>query len=156
MIRTKRWMTAIGSAILAGVLVASVAFAHDGDRHPRGPEHLSPGVHELMKEIHSLRQARMVQIRAEIEALIDKAAAEGRITPEEAKQLKEHGRHMERHHKRPHDQKGDRMIPKGATEESVKARLEEAVKNGRMTREQADQILKRWKEMQTQKPSRTY
>lgn len=142
----KKWMTALGAALLTGVLVTGAAFAAGGEQ----PTKASQGVQELMTEIQALRQTRMEQLKAEVEALIDKALANGQITAEEAAGLKQRpkGPHQGPRHGFKGGLKG---FPRGANEAEVKARLDEAVKNGRLTQEQADQMLKRWQEWHAQK-----
>ncbi len=141
--RRSNWMTSMGTAILAAALATGVAFAAGGD--VAGPK-ASQGAQQLMTEIRSLRHSRMEQLRAEIEAKIDKAAADGKITADEATRLKENMKHFKHGGKWHHDLKG-------ATEAEVKAKLDAAVKSGRMTQEQADQMLKRWQEWKAKQPS---
>lgn len=148
MVPKKKWMTILGSAVLAGVLATGVAFAAGGDAVNQAINKRSPGVQELKSEIRSLREKRLQELKAEIDGLIDKAQAEGRITADEATRLKEHGKKgfgMGR--KGGHGFKGGmRGFPRGASEAEVKAKLEEAVKNGRITQEQADRMLQKWRD----------
>lgn len=140
--RTRRLISALLVSVLASLLLAATALAApEAHQHKEAPK-LSPGMQELMGEIRALRKSRMEQLNTEIEKLIEKAEAEKKITSEEAKQLREW-----RTRKR-------LAVPPGATEEQVKARLDEAVKNGHLTKEQAKQLLKEWKERQSQRKSR--
>lgn len=162
---SKKWLTVVGAALLTGVLATGAALAAGGQGLglEQAAAKLSPGVREVITEIHALRQSRMEQMKAEIDALVDKATAEGKITPEEAARLKEGGKRLR--HGKDHAP-GERGLkgapgsqggPKGkgfgkfkhGTEAEVKARLDAAVKAGRLTQEQADQILERWRAWQT-------
>lgn len=157
---SKKWMTILGTTILSGVLVTSVAFAAGGEAVEQAANKPSPGVQQLMQEIRSLRQTRMEQFKTEVHGLIDKARSEGKITPEEATKLKERGG-KGFHHRGPkggrHGHKGGPRGElhglKGADEATVKAKLAEAVKNGRITQEQADQMLQKWREWNAAKPT---
>ncbi|MFZ5827631.1 MAG: hypothetical protein ACOY94_25285 [Bacillota bacterium] len=153
----KKWMTALGAALLTGVLVTGAAFAAGGEKPAKAPLNASEGVQELLTEIQTLRQSRMEQLKADIEALVDKALAEGRITAEEAARLKEGPKRFHQGPRGPFPGqrpgfKEGKGFPLGATEAEVKARLDQAVANGRITQEQADQILKKWQEWQAKKP----
>ncbi|MFZ5815674.1 MAG: hypothetical protein ACOY93_10290 [Bacillota bacterium] len=150
---SKKWMITLGAAVLTAVLATGAAFAATATvEKPLKPSEASPGVQALMGEIRSLREARMQELKAEIEALIDKAAAEGRITADEATRLKEGPKRFGRGHKAPHGRGGMKGFPKGATLDEVKARLDAAVQSGRITREQADQILQKWQNWKAQEP----
>lgn len=124
---------------------------------------LSQGQADVLTQLHELRTKYMGQLKTESEALIDKAVTDGKITQEQADNLK-----------RPGKQGGPRMGPKhggkggpqmhgrggpgrggpgfGAqTEDEVKAKLSEGVTAGKLTQEQADQMLKHWQEMQAKR-----
>lgn len=151
MMMKKKWMTAIGTAVLAGVLVTGAAFAAAAEKPAKAPGTVSPGVQELNTEIRALRQTRMEQLKAEIEALINKAAGEGKVTPEEATRLKEGGKrfHMGGPKGERHGFMGEmKGFPRATTEEEAKAQLAESVKNESITQEQADQILQKWQAFQ--------
>lgn len=147
---SKKWMTVLGTTVLAGVLATGVAFAAGGDAPLQAVSKLSPGMQSLMKDIRSLREKRMQELKSEVEGLIDKAQAEGKITADEATKLKERGaRGHFKGHRGGHGFKGGKGFP--MTEEEMKARLDQAVKNGRITQEQADQMLKKWQEWNASK-----
>lgn len=93
---------------------------------------LSPGMEQLLNDIRTLRRTRLEQLNAEIDQMIERAHQSGKITDEEAARLRE-WRAVRRLGLSPHD-----------SEAEVKAKLDEAVKNGRLTREQAKKILKEW------------
>jgi|GEM_PF-2969064 len=133
MYRTKRWVALVLVSLWACLVVGGTALAAESRPEKDGPK-LSPGMQQLMKDVRELRRTRMEQLNAEIDQLIERAQASGQITAEEAARLKE-WRTLRRHGLSPH-----------ASEEEVKARLEEAVKNGRLTKQQAKQLLKEWQE----------
>lgn len=144
----KKWAMVLGTTVLAGVLATGVAFAAGGEAVEQAASRLSPGAQSLMSEIRSLREKRMQELKTEVDGLIDKAQTEGKITTEEATRLKERGKHFGHGHgKGLHGGKGGmRGFRAGATEAEVKAKLDEAVKNGRITQEKADQMLQQWRE----------
>jgi polyhydroxyalkanoate synthesis regulator phasin len=155
---SKKWMTVIGATVITGVLATGVAFAAGTDTVEKAVGKVSPGMQELLKEIKTLRHDRMEQLKNEINGLIDKAQADGKITPDEATKLKERGKGQFKGHGGFKDRggfKGHRGFGfmKGATEEQVKARLDEAVKNGRLTQEQADKLLKKWQDWKAKQGS---
>lgn len=131
------WSRAIGLALLSCLLLTGVALAAPQNQAEQAPAQPSPGMQELMGQIRSLRKARLEQFRAEVEGLIKKAEADGKITPEEAARL--------RQPRSPRVHQGHDWL-QGASEKEVKAKLKEAVKSGRLTQKQADQLLAKWKE----------
>lgn len=135
----KRWRVTAAALLATGVLATGVAFAATG---PASAEKLSPGMQETMTQIRELRKSRMEQLRTDVQALIDKAQAEGKITPEQADKLKAHPKGMGRHGHHPN------FKGKAMTQEQLKAKLDEAVKSGRLTQEQADKMLQRWESHQ--------
>jgi polyhydroxyalkanoate synthesis regulator phasin len=166
----KKWLVAAGAVLVSGALATGVAFAASNDqgeakgwfgpfhgfhamKGPKGPADLSQLVEsgkitqaeaDVLKQLQELHQKQMAQLKADSQALIDKAVAEGKITQEQAEKLK-----------RPLAGKfgepgGFRMHMGGhpfKTEAELKAHLDEKVKSGRLTQEQADQMLKHWQEM---------
>lgn len=141
----KGWKAAIGAVILTSVLATGAAFATESETPTDRANKLSPGVEDVVKQLRSLRQSRLEQLKAEMNALIDQAVTDGKITAEEAARLKAAKTRL--HHDRGHDPRGFlKRFGRNATEAEVRARLNQAVKNGRITQEQADQMLKRWQE----------
>lgn len=135
----KRWAAALGAASLVCMLTTGLAFARGGEP-ATGETRPSTGMQEVLREIRALHRTRAEQFRAEVDALIDRAQAKGKITKEEAARLKESFR-------RPGDRAKIRGLLKGArTVAEVRARLQEAVKDGRLTQEQADRILRKWQD----------
>ncbi|MBP2018064.1 polyhydroxyalkanoate synthesis regulator phasin [Symbiobacterium terraclitae] len=131
--RTKRWVALVLVSLWTLLLLSGSALAAETRPEKEKPK-LSPGMEQLLNDIRTLRRTRMEQLNAEIDQLIERAQASGQITAEEAARLKE-WRALRRHGLSPH-----------ASEAEVKARLEEAVKNGRLTKQQAKQLLKEWQE----------
>ena len=133
MSRTKRWLALVLVSLWAFLALGGTALAAGTQPEKAAPK-LSPGMEQLLNEIRTLRRTRMEQLNTEIDQLIERAQSSGQITAEEAARLKE-WRALRRHGLSPQ-----------ATESEVKARLEEAVKNGRLTKQQAKQLLKEWQE----------
>lgn len=131
--RMKRWLALVLVSLWACLLLGGAALAAESQPEKDRPK-LSPGMEQLLNDIRTLRRTRMEQLNAEIDQLIERAQASGQITADEAARLKE-WRSMRRHGLSPH-----------ATEAEVKAKLEEAVKNGRLTKQQAKQLLREWQQ----------
>jgi len=136
---TKRWAAALGAASLVCLLTTGLALAH-GREPATDSSKPSAGMQEVLREIRALHRTRAEQFRNEVDALIDRAQAKGKITKEEAARLKQSFR-------RPGEGAKIRGLLKGAkTVAEVRARLQEAVKDGRLTQEQADRILRKWQD----------
>lgn len=95
----RRGLLALTTAVLACALSTGGALAagKGGDKSKLTAP--SPGVQEVIGEIKELRKARMEEFRSEVEAVIDQARKEGKITAEEASQLKDIGKKHHHHHK---------------------------------------------------------
>lgn len=174
--RTKKWLVAAGAILVSGALVTGVAVAATAPagkvahRHHEEMMGKKPDLQELVKEgkitqgqadvmaqLQGLHQKAMEQFKADAKAVIDQAAKDGKITPEQAERMKARGAMMHHHHGTP----GKRHLPPGKhgkplgpkSEADLKALLAEKVKAGRLTQEKADQILKKWQSQQSAKPS---
>lgn len=155
MIRIKKWQSAVGAAVMAAVLTAGVAFAADSTQAGKSTETASPELQQVLSEIRTLRQSRMESLQTEVGQLIDKAVTDGKITQDQADQLKQRPMGFRKGHGQEGSQKfsGKRGGMQNLTEEQVKAKLDEAVKSGKLTQEKADQMLKRWQECHTAQES---
>lgn len=151
------------SAIVAAGVVAGAAFAASDSATPapapaatdsaqatRAPFDLDQAVQagkitqaeaDLLKQLHEQRQAAMAKLQADAKATIDQAVQAGKITQGQANKLlaKGHGMMMER---------GGKFMGKGGpmgmpqlSQEELKAKLDEAVKAGKLTQAEADKIL---------------
>lgn len=138
----RRLISVLLGSLLASLLLTGTVLAATVAHVEKEPPKLSPGMQQLMNEIRTLRRSRMEQLNGEIDKLIEKAEADKQITTDEAARLKEW-----RSRKR-------LAVPHGATEAQVKDRLDEAVKAGHLTKEQAKQLLKEWKQRQAERKTR--
>lgn len=94
----RKGLLMVTSAVLACALSTGVAFAAGKESDKSKLTAPSPGVQEVIGEIRELRKARMEQFRTEVEAVIDQAKKEGKITSDEANQLKDFGKKHHQHH----------------------------------------------------------
>jgi polyhydroxyalkanoate synthesis regulator phasin len=101
---------------------------------------------DVVGQLFNLRQAAMTKLKADEKALIDQAVKEGKLTQAQADQLAKRGDHFGEGGRHEHGGKGDRrhLGDKHLTADQLKAKLDTAVKDGKLTQEQADQILKKW------------
>lgn len=172
----RRWMALVAGVLALGLIAGGAAMAAEGDvpattqtpaQQSRKPQ-LSEAEKAVLQQLRDLHKSYMEKLKAESEALIDKAVAGGTLTQEQADRLKARAgkpgkgpRMGPRHGKHPH---GPGMMPGGPgmgmhrpglgkllTAEEVKAKLDEAVSSGRLSQEQAEAMLQRWTERQTRR-----
>jgi polyhydroxyalkanoate synthesis regulator phasin len=151
-----KWLVRIGTVLVAGILTTGVAMADGGlqERLQKAVEagKLTQGQAEVMTQLHDLRVAAWSKLKADSQALIEQAVKDGKITREQADEMLERmakpGRKGHKGwHGRPHGFLGKEGHPfKGMTPDQMKAKLDEAVKAGKLTREQADKMLERFTE----------
>jgi polyhydroxyalkanoate synthesis regulator phasin len=137
-----------GSVLIAGGVLTGAVFAAEAPEATTQPtqteqsakrSELTAGQKEVLQQLSDLRKSAMEKLQADSKAVIDQAAAEGKITQEQAdKLLRRGGRGMGGFF--------GKRAPVAA--EDLKARLDEAVKAGKMTQEQANKILERIDKMQ--------
>lgn len=101
---------------------------------------------DVFTQLFNLRQAAMTKLKADEKALIDQAVKDGKLTQAQADQLAKRGDHLGEGDRHEHGGKGDRVRfrDKNMTADQLKAKLDAAVKAGKLKQEQADQILKKW------------
>ncbi|HYG60880.1 MAG TPA: hypothetical protein VD902_22610 [Symbiobacteriaceae bacterium] len=149
-----------GALLISGSLLTGAAFAAgDTDANPAkavaaAKATLSEGAQAVRTQLGDLRKAAMEKLQADSKALVDQAVAEGKITQEEAdrmlrpvdKRFRVPGKLMMKH---PGGGKAMFHFDKDMTQEELQAKLDTAVKDGKMTQEQADKMLKFWTERQS-------
>jgi polyhydroxyalkanoate synthesis regulator phasin len=110
---------------------------------------LTQGQEDVMLQLDSLRQEAMTKLQADEKAIIDQAVQSGKITRDEATQLQQHGHgpggpaggRGGRGDHGPGGGRGHGMGP-NMTADQLKAQLDQDVKDGKLTQDKADQILK--------------
>lgn len=165
----KTWAIVTGTVLVTGMLATGAAFAANsqattapaateqsgttthGKQHPN----LTPGQTEVLKQIGQLRKNYMEQFRTDAKATIEKAVKDGKITQQQADDmLKRFDRSAKGEGGEHNHHRGDHrwsMDLKGLTQDQVKAKLDAAVKEGKLTQAQADKILNKWQEHQAQR-----
>ena len=160
-----KWVLMAGTALVTGALLTSAAFAAGGatDGQSRVDKaatrlqqavangRITQGEADVMTQVNTLRAEVMAKLKADSQAIVDQAVADGKITQEQADKLKSYGGHSFG------GKRGDRMpafskrdggklgIGKGhMSEEQLQTRLDAAVASGRLTQEQADQMLQKF------------
>lgn len=147
----RKWTMIAGAALITGALATGAAFAaapastaRVTNRQAHKLENMSEGQKELLKQLHGRRKTYMEQFRAEAKTMIEQAVKEGKITQEEADQLQQRGARLHGnkpgHFKRSFKGMNLDLLP----EDEVRSHLDQAVATGKLTREQADQLLQKW------------
>lgn len=128
---------------------------------------LTQGQEDVKIQLATLRQDAMTKLQADEKAAIDAAVQSGKITQAQATQLALRGGHggHERGGQEGSKQGGSKQgrgggfFGKNMTADQVKAKLDAAVKAGKLTQAQADQMLQKWTAEQaahaSQAPSQT-
>jgi polyhydroxyalkanoate synthesis regulator phasin len=100
---------------------------------------------DVVSQLFNLRQSAMTKLKADEKALIDQAVKDGKLTQAQADQLAKRGDHFGEGNWQKGGAKGDRQFfDKNMTADQLKAKLDTAVKAGKLTQEKADQILQRF------------
>jgi polyhydroxyalkanoate synthesis regulator phasin len=158
----RKWL--VGSAVLlCGALFTGGSFAlANTEATPPAVEsriakaELTEGQKEVLGKLQTLRKAHMEKLQAETKAVVEQAVKDGTITQEQADRITQKRLHP-KPGKGPHRGHGPKHGPglKGEmrkkaplTEEQFKQQLDARVTAGKLTQEQADQMLQRWREHQ--------
>lgn len=149
----RKWGVVAGTLLVAGGLLTGVAFAANAADTNAAPATNAPaaakerpalteGEKQVHEQLRSLWQSTMEKLKADSKAVIDEAVQKGTITQEQADKLQQRGMHGKLGPKagKMHG-RGKGMMGPALSAEELKAKLDEAVKSGKMTREQADKIL---------------
>lgn len=152
--KSKLAMIATSALVAAGV-VAGVAFAANDSATPAPAQadraamldkaveagKITQAEADLLKQLAEQRKAAMEKLQADAKATIDQAVQAGKITQDQADKLMKKGGAMMKH-------RGGKFMGKGGpkampklSQDQLKAKLDEAVKAGKLTQEQADKIL---------------
>lgn len=148
-----------GSVLIAGGLLTGAAFAATAgtgatpaEKAAAQTERLEQAVKDgkltqdqadVLKRLAELRQSAMEKLQADSKAVVEQAVKDGKLTQEEADKLQTHKLQAHKLQGRGHmgPGRGAFIFKSPMTQEELKAKLDEAVKSGKMTQEQADKIL---------------
>lgn len=147
-----------GALLVTGALVTGAAFASEAPATTAQPQSvesntkasaLTQAEQDVLTQLKDLRTSVMEKLAADSKALVDQAVKDGKITQEQADRLLKHGGHKFGGHKfvGKHGRGGKGGFFKfHLSQEELKAQLDAKVKEGKITQEQADQILQKFAE----------
>jgi polyhydroxyalkanoate synthesis regulator phasin len=158
----------VAAVLVSGALLTGAAFAAgvpskmaDKLQQEVQAGKLSQGQADVITQLFGLRQSAMEKLKADEKALIDQAVKDGKLTQDQADKLQKReghfgqgpmqGKTQGKTQGRMHGKQGPMFFfGKNLSADQLKAKLDAAVKSGKLTQEKADQALKQFEARQQQ------